>query len=820
MDAEVDGMDIGSPQIERRTAAGWTAFHWMHVLLAVAAIALYVLGGIAQSRIGALPDDFPIEDLAYPVWLENHEVSSESELRARAAGQGVGRRVDVRWTDPETGAVLAQSLDTVRANAYFHDLVTRLNGFFFLAVTLLVFAPRADMVPARDLYWACLLYGLAVMIGGVYAPAGPAWPGALLPLTRIVSLVVLPTLMLHVGLTFPRRWAILDRWRWLMPAVAMVGLVIASWYFWTWLMWLEQAGSWSAIDLPRRLSSLFLALVFGSGCLGIILGQRSTQEERKREAVKWVLFGIAMGGTPYVFLHALPLAVTGAPLVSLSVARIFSIVIPLTFSLAVVRYKFLDVDIIIRRSLIYVALTSILVGFYVLVGIFLGRRVEEAWPATGPFVPIVATLGSALLFAPTRRGISLVIDRVFFKIRYTHGQALNAFQARLRGTTDQQQAADSLARFLKRTLYPRGIAVALRHDDKVFVSGDWPDDQSPELKLHGDERVVALPATTARPEIEAEDFPRRLRDAGFVLAHELRAEGHRIGAVALGEKRTGRSYVGEDLDLLAAVTRETALRVQRMNLEQDFVDEVVARHHMEEMSRFRTQFFAQFAHDLRSPLTSINWGARNLLDGVVGPVTPQQTSYLEGIETSARQLVRLVNNLLEVTRLESGMPEVEFETVDLTRVVDESMSKLRATAATNEIDVLATSPDSALVDGNAEKMLEIVDNLIENAIRYSPPGSTVNITLETRGNRIALTVEDEGPGLAPEDIDSIFEPYRQGKPSPHSSQHGFGLGLFVVKSWTERMDGQVSAGNHPDGGAVFTLDFPAAGTTEIRETKE
>ena len=68
MDAEVDGMDIGSPQIERRTAAGWTAFHWMHVLLAVAAIALYVLGGIAQSRIGALPDDFPIDDLAYPAW--------------------------------------------------------------------------------------------------------------------------------------------------------------------------------------------------------------------------------------------------------------------------------------------------------------------------------------------------------------------------------------------------------------------------------------------------------------------------------------------------------------------------------------------------------------------------------------------------------------------------------------------------------------------------------------------------------------------------------------------------------------------------------
>jgi signal transduction histidine kinase len=492
------------------------------------------------------------------------------------------------------------------------------------------------------------------------------------------------------------------------------------------------------------------------------------------------------------------------------VARMFSIVIPLAFSLAVIRHRFLDVDIIIRRSLIYLLLASMMVGIYALIGIFVGRRVEENWPASGPFVPIVATLIAALLFAPTRSKIAEIIDRVFFKIRYTHAQALTAFQKELRGTTDQQEAAHSLARFLERTLYPSQISVAIRHDDEIFNSGAWPPDQAPELNLRGDERIVALPATTARPEIEAGDFPRRLRDQGFEIAHELRAEGHRIGAVALGGKRTGRRYVAEDLDLLAAVTRETAIRVQRMNLEQDFVDEVVARHQTEEMGRFRTEFFAQFAHDLRSPLTSINWGARNLLDGVVGPVTPQQASYLEGIEASARQLVRLVNNLLEVTRLEAGMPDVEFASVDLAQIVQESASKLRATAATTGVEIVVDGPDSSLVHGNAEKLLEIVDNLIENAIRYSPPEATVDVSIVTGPSGVILTVEDQGPGVDPQDIDSIFDPYRQGKPSPHSGQHGFGLGLFVVKSWTERTGGTVAVENRDAGGARFTVRLPTA----------
>jgi signal transduction histidine kinase len=792
----------------------WRTSHWLHTAFAVAAIGLYVLGGLAQSRVSGLPEDFPLERIDYPARVGTHVVHDEDELLARVAGEPVGYPLMVRGD----GGVFEQRVDTRPLYTSFHGLVTRINGLFFLAVSLVVFAPRIDKVPARDLFWACLLYGLAVMIGGVYPPQGDTWPGALLPLVRVLALVVLPVLMFHVGLSFPRRTDLLDRLPWMMPAVIALGVILAIWQAWTWVRWFEGPGSWDAIRLPRQAGAVYLALFFGSGCAAMVFGYQRVDQEREREQVKWLLWGITMGAAPFVFLHALPLALGASPIVPVEVARLFSIVIPIAMSFVVIRHKFLDVDIIIRRSLLYVLLATMMVGVYALIGIFIGQRVEGRWPATGPFVPIVATIIAAMLFNPTRQGVAQLIDRVIFKIRYNHAQALANFRGELRQAEDQLQIVQGLTAFFSRHLRPRCRFACIRHKDKRHQAGDFRKTAPPGDLLPDGIRVMAIPGATARPDLETEVFPTAWKEEGFVVAHAIEAEGERFGYLLLGEKSTGRSYVAEDLDLLEAACREAALCAHRLHLKQDFVDEVVARHRIEEMNRFRSQFFAQFAHDLRSPLTSINWGARNLLDGVVGEVSAAQANYLEGIETSARQLVRLVNNLLEATRLESGLPEVEYSNVDLTATVEESISKLRVTAESKNLDLVVRTPDAALVRGNEEKLLEVIDNLIENAIRYAPPGTRVDVTVTRQAETICFEVADRGPGVDPDEIEAIFEPYRQGAPSPHSTQQGFGLGLFVVKSWISKMNGTVTATNRRGGGARFDFYLPHHQATNPQET--
>ena len=112
------------------------------------------------------------------------------------------------------------------------------------------------------------------------------------------------------------------------------------------------------------------------------------------------------------------------------------------------------------------------------------------------------------------------------------------------------------------------------------------------------------------------------------------------------------------------------------------------------------------------------------------------------------------------------------------------------------------------MSGYRDLLLEVVSNLLENATRYSPDGQAVEIAIDRKGEEDRLIVRDHGPGLAPDHGERIFDRFEQGRPSPYSTERGFGMGLFVAKSYLERMRGRIHAENHPEGGARFICILP------------
>ena len=150
------GIDKQAPGKHRWPRPGWSTSHWLHIGFAVAAIGWYILGGMAQSKVSGPPADFQLEQLTYPLSVGKYSVSSEPELLARIAGEPVGYPLLLRSEDGSINTLVT----TQKLYSAFHGLITRINGLFFLAVSLIVFAPRIDKNPARDLFWACLFYGL------------------------------------------------------------------------------------------------------------------------------------------------------------------------------------------------------------------------------------------------------------------------------------------------------------------------------------------------------------------------------------------------------------------------------------------------------------------------------------------------------------------------------------------------------------------------------------------------------------------------------------------------------------------------------------
>jgi signal transduction histidine kinase len=223
----------------------------------------------------------------------------------------------------------------------------------------------------------------------------------------------------------------------------------------------------------------------------------------------------------------------------------------------------------------------------------------------------------------------------------------------------------------------------------------------------------------------------------------------------------------------------------------------------------KSEFLFRVAHDLRTPIASIAWSNQNLLDGVVGALEPRQREYLEGMDAAARQLGRLVDNLLEIGRLEVSTERLDPEPVDLASAAREAAAVLAPLAGSHKVRIEPrVAADLPRARGHRGKVLQILMNVMENAVKYSPPGTAIEVTAEADGSGSQrISVRDRGPGFRAEDRDRIFELHQQGAPSPYSSHRGFGLGLYVVRSYVHLMGGSVTAENHPEGGAVVSCVF-------------
>lgn len=212
------------------------------------------------------------------------------------------------------------------------------------------------------------------------------------------------------------------------------------------------------------------------------------------------------------------------------------------------------------------------------------------------------------------------------------------------------------------------------------------------------------------------------------------------------------------------------------------------------------------SHDLRTPLTSIRGYAEGIEDGTVEP--------REGAGVLAREaarLERLVGDLLALARLRQGVLEVRREPVDLTAIAVEAAQRLRPRAAQQRVRI-DVSGQSAAAIADHDRVLQIVTNLLENAVRVSPPDGAVSI--ETSEGLIS--VGDRGPGLPKADLPRAFERFHLRAKAGNGSPDGAGLGLAIVRELSEAMGGSVSVENRPEGGARFTVRLPAATHAALR----
>jgi PAS domain S-box-containing protein len=235
---------------------------------------------------------------------------------------------------------------------------------------------------------------------------------------------------------------------------------------------------------------------------------------------------------------------------------------------------------------------------------------------------------------------------------------------------------------------------------------------------------------------------------------------------------------------------------------------------MLEANRLKSEFLANMSHELRTPLNAIIGFAELMHRGKVGPVSPDHQEYLGDILTSSRHLLQLINDVLDLAKVESGKMEFRPETVDVGKVVSEVRDILRGLAASKRLRMsVDIGVDLGLVTADPARLKQILYNYLSNAIKFTPEGGDVKVRVATAGpDLFRIDVEDTGIGVAPENLGNLFVEFQQLDASAAKKYQGTGLGLALTKRIVEAQGGRVEVRSAPGRGSTFSAVLPRVAT--------
>ncbi|HVE76402.1 MAG TPA: ATP-binding protein [Actinomycetota bacterium] len=282
----------------------------------------------------------------------------------------------------------------------------------------------------------------------------------------------------------------------------------------------------------------------------------------------------------------------------------------------------------------------------------------------------------------------------------------------------------------------------------------------------------------------------------------LESEGQLFGVLMVAESKKGRTFGDVDLHALtlfaghAAVAIRNGLAYER---ERDNAQKLT------ETDRLRSEFMAMIAHDLKNPLSAMIGCAETVRKRHDALTDRQRDDALSVIGREGGRLLRMIDEVLSASRMESGGFKIKPQVVDLAEVALSAISTFRGAGVSNPISL--DSPRSVQLLGDATSLEQILNNLLENAVKYSPPDGAIDVRIKDQEDMVVLEVQDNGRGIPAEDLPSIFERYRQLE-SPFRRAGGVGLGLYIVKNLVEAHDGRISVDSEEGRGSKFSVSLP------------
>lgn len=479
---------------------------------------------------------------------------------------------------------------------------------------------------------------------------------------------------------------------------------------------------------------------------------------------------------------------------------------------SIARHRLLDVKTFLAKSALYLLTIGFLIAIYAVV-IYIVVSLLLGGGSIGAEALFAANVTASLIVAfslnPIRRWVDYWTRKVFRYQRYDSQELIDAITSICVRQTDLTVLLSDVTVQLEDAFEPKFIA---------FLFDD---------NHHGD--VVHGKASARQVDIEIisklyEHQAIEAAGGGIGQIYELATPAQKIGYFVIGSEKDGRSYRQEDERVLSMIAAELSVAIQNifrleeirsfaLTLEKEVNDATkelrASNAKLLEMDSAKDEFVSMASHQLRTPLTSVKGYLSMVLEGDAGNITPMQRQLLEEAFTSSERMVHLIGDFLNVSRLQTGKFVIDTHAVNLAEVVSQEVEGMRQIAATHDIKlqckVLKSCPVLYLDEG---KMRQVIMNFIDNAIYYSPEGTTVKVNLGSEDGDLVLRIVDHGMGVPKEVQAKLFTKFFRAENARKQRPDGTGIGLYLAKRIIDGHKGKLVFESELDKGSTFGFRLP------------
>ena len=400
----------------------------------------------------------------------------------------------------------------------------------------------------------------------------------------------------------------------------------------------------------------------------------------------------------------------------------------------------------------------------------------QNWIALGVFVIVVILVSRVVASLKDARSLAME--------REQNARRLFELSKLLLGEKELAELLETVTTSVQLTFGFDAVVLLLQGPEKLEVGASAGQQFTPE-ELSQLIPEIGVPATLFR---RSEDGARTL----FSLA--LTASGKPMGLLVM----RGRQAQSPDAELLSTFANHAALAIEQAQLKKQALQAKL----LEETDRWRRALLGSVSHDLRTPLASIKAAASGLSDSSADLDPNQKLELLETISVQTDRLTRLVVNLLDMTRIEAGVLTPRLSTVEVAELIEEGIDALGDDQSRDQIQV-RNCPNEMFVSADHILISQVIANLLENAVRYSPKDKPIIIDVSSADSKVILSVSDSGPGVPAEQRERVFELFHKDSDRGHT-----GLGLAIAKAFVSAHGGDITANSSESGGARFSFALP------------